>query len=225
MNPPFICFMKRAFATGNGDRYQQSNEKTSYRRRGTKEAFTSTRTANSAAYAENAFSCSATLRLVLNEGNKLFERDLADARSAGGVDGVGDRGSHGGSRRFANAGWRHVDSLLLILPHHFRRRVLDIRVNLRRLMDTQDLVIVKIVLHDSAILHGDLAEEGVTQAVDDASLHLRHDAVAVDREAAVDHAVDVIDRDLVLVVDRNVGHDTHIAQKAAMDGDAQAAAL
>src|SRR4051794_21627274 len=93
----------------------------------------------------------------LEEGNKLLERDLADARSAGGDDGVGDRGSHGGSRRLADAGRWH-DALIIL--HHFRRRVLDIRVNLRRLVNTQDLVIVEIVLHDSAILHGDLAEEG-----------------------------------------------------------------
>src|SRR3954454_24247498 len=35
---------------------------------------------------------------VLNEGNKLLERDLADARSAGVDDGVGNRRSHRGNR-------------------------------------------------------------------------------------------------------------------------------
>src|SRR3954451_3079434 len=60
------------------------------------------------------------------------KRDGADSRSARGEDGGGDSGSYGGRRRLAHAGRRDV---ALILLHHFRRRVLDVRVNLRRLVD------------------------------------------------------------------------------------------
>ncbi len=96
---------------------------------------------------------------------------------------------------------------------------------LRRLVDAQHRVVVEVVLFDGSILDRDLAEESVAQAVDDATLHLGADAVGVDGEAAVDHAADLVDRQLILIVKRDVGDDRYVAQEAPVGSDADAPAF
>src|SRR5579864_6262684 len=161
------------------------------------------------------------------------ERHLADAGSARGGDRVGQGGGDGGGRRLADAGRYGVVRVRVgAVRVQARRHDDDVDV-LRRLVEAQHRVVVEVVLLDGALLEGDLATEGEAQAIDDAALHLRPDAVHVDGDAAVDRGPDLVDRQLLDVLafavlgvgERDVDHHGHVAEEGPVGGDAEAAAL
>ena len=90
-------------------------------------------------------------------------------------------------------------------------------------MDAQHLIIVEVVLHHSAVLCRNLAEQRVAQAVEHAAFHLRLDAVGVDGHPAVDGAVHLVDDQLVVFIERHIDDDGHVGQEAAVRRDAEAA--
>src|SRR5215475_7976088 len=79
-----------------------------------------------------------------------------------------------------------------------------------------------VALLDAAAFHCDLAVERIADAHDRSTFQLRAHAIRVDDRAAVDRHVEPWYRDLAVIADGDVCDDGHVAQKAAMDGNAAA---
>src|SRR6516225_4370257 len=98
----------------------------------------------------------------------------------------------------------------------------EIDVGLRRDVDARDEVIGVVALLHAPIFHCDLAVERIADAHDRGALQLRAHAIGVDDEPTVDRHIEPWYRDLAIIADSDMRDDSHIAQKAAMDGNAAA---
>ena len=93
-------------------------------------------------------------------------------------------------------------------------------MGLRRDVDARDQVIGIIALLDAAVFHGYVAVQRIADAHDRGTLQLRAHPIGVDDRAAIDRHIEPRYRDLAVIADGDMRDDGHIAQEAAMDGDA-----
>src|SRR5713226_2402293 len=140
---------------------------------------------------------------ILGPGAHSFchaNRQLADALTGGGEDGIGHRGRGTGNARLA-------DPARLLCAGH------DMHLDLRRLVDAQHGIVMKIALLHAAIGKREFAIERRRQPEDHRALHLRFDDVGVDRPAAVHGAYHAMHANLAAAVDRHFGDLRNVASK------------
>src|SRR6202007_2244747 len=102
-----------------------------------------------------------------------------------------------------------------------RRHDVDIG-DTRRFVDPNKREIIQILLLDLAILEGDLAISGQTEAHDGRAFELRLDALGVDIGSAIDRGIDPRHSEISLLIDCHFDDGRDIADEAAVYGDAKA---
>src|SRR5712671_6400720 len=138
-----------------------------------------------------------------------IDRQCPDPFAGCGVDRIADGGRGRRHAWFADAARQ-------------MRVVDEMDVSLWRDVDARDEVIGVVALLDAPVFHSDLAIERIADAHDRGALQLRAHAIGVDDRAAVDRHVEPWYRHLAVIADGDMRDDSHIAQKAAMDGNAAA---
>src|SRR5437588_3043479 len=144
-------------------------------------------------------------REILEEAR--IDRQAANTDSSGGEDGVGDCWCERRYAGLAHATWR-------VGAGH------DMDFNIRRLIQSQDLIIVKVALFHGAIFNGDLAAEHRSQSkVDGAFGHGAH-AIGIHGGAAVDSGHDPTHAHGTILLCGDLRHVSDVAAKGPVTRDA-----
>src|SRR5262245_42022782 len=116
-----------------------------------------------------------------------------------------------------NAGFADASHRLTVVARN------DVHADLaRRRGHARYLVLMEVALLRSAVFEADLAQHRGRDTHDASTLHLRPDALRIDRRSAVDGDVHARDRQLALGIDRDFDDRGNVAYEAVVGGDTEA---